>query len=141
MLTHPIKKQSISYHYLNIKLFKHFQYPGTRFLLKILSAFLCYVRGYPTMPARNTNNWYTSETWVIDPFVLETEFPFTIFPSKDRDHTDLRRIKPNSRNLLIGEQPNPSEILHPEEWLSRHRGAKPRTQCVLSSGISLLSLA
>ena len=93
------------------------------------------------MPARNTNNWYTSETWVIDPFVLETEFPFTIFPSKDRDHTDLRRIKPNSRNLLIGEQPNPSEILHPEEWLSRHRGAKPRTQCVLSSGISLLSLA
>ena len=44
------------------------------------------------MPTRNVNNWYTSETWVIDPFVLETEFPFTIFPSKDRDHTDLRRI-------------------------------------------------
>ena len=45
------------------------------------------------MPARNADNWYTSETWVIDPFVLETEFPFTIFPSKDRDHTDLRCIK------------------------------------------------
>ena len=93
------------------------------------------------MPARNTNNWYTSETWVIDPFVLETEFPFTIFPSKDRDHTDLRRIKPNSRNLLIGEQPNPSKLLPPEDRLSRHRGANQRGQCVLSPAISLLSLA
>jgi hypothetical protein len=33
----------------------------------------------------------------------------------------LRRIKPNSRNLLIGEQPNPSKILLPEDRLSRHR--------------------
>ena len=45
----------------------------------------------------------------------------TIFPPEDRDHTDSRRIKPNSRNLLIGEQPNPSKILHPEDRMSRHR--------------------
>ena len=30
-------------------------------------------------------------------------------------------IKPNSRNLLIGEQPNPSKLLPPEDRLSRHR--------------------
>ncbi|CCM06159.1 predicted protein [Fibroporia radiculosa] len=77
------------------------------------------------------NNWYTRETQPIDPFVLE----------EDRDHTDSRRIKPNSRNLLIGEQPNPSKLLPPEDRLSRHRGAKQPGQCVLSPAISLLSLA
>ena len=29
--------------------------------------------------------------------------------------------EPNSRNLLIGEQPNPSKLLPPEDRLSRHR--------------------
>ncbi|OSX56119.1 hypothetical protein POSPLADRAFT_1160974, partial [Postia placenta MAD-698-R-SB12] len=70
-------------------------------------------------------------------------------PPEDRDHTDSRRIKPNSRNLLIGEQPNPSKLLPPEDRLSRHRnysylfriGAKQPGQCVLSPAISLLSLA
>jgi hypothetical protein len=33
----------------------------------------------------------------------------------------LRRIKPNSRALLIGEQPNPSKLLLLEERTSRHR--------------------
>lgn len=87
------------------------------------------------------NNWYTRETQPIDPFVLEGLPLFTILPSEDRDHTDSRRIKPNSRNLLIGEQPNPSKIFPPEVRLSRHRGAKQPEQCVLSPAISLLSLA
>ena len=52
--------------------------------------------------------------WKVSPFLL-------IISPEDRDYTDLRRIKPNSRNLLIGEQPNPSKILHPEDRLSRHR--------------------
>ena len=48
--------------------------------------------------------------------------PFLLFiPPEDRDHTDSRRIKPNSRNLLIGEQPNPSKLFPPEVRLSRHR--------------------
>lgn len=53
----------------------------------------------------------------------------------------LRRIEPNSRTTLIGEQPNPSHLLQREDVMSRHRGAKHRRQYELSSGISLLSLA
>jgi len=88
-----------------------------------------------------TNNWYTIETHAIDPFVLEARSLFTIFPSEDRDHTDSRRIEPNSRTLLIGEQPNPSKLLPPEDRMSRHRGAKQSGQYELSRTISLLSLA
>ena len=72
-------------------------------------------------PHIKCNNWYTRETQPIDPFVLEGLPLFTIFPPEDRDHTDSRRIKPNSRTLLIGEQPNPSKLLHPEDRMSRHR--------------------
>ena len=38
---------------------------------------------------------------------------------EDKDYTDSRRIKPNSRTFLLGEQPNPSEPLHPEDKMSR----------------------
>ena len=30
------------------------------------------------------------------------------FPLEDKNYTDSRRIEPNSRSTLIGEQPNPS---------------------------------
>ena len=43
---------------------------------------------------------------------------------EDRDRTVSRRSKPNSRTTLIGEQPNPWELLHPRDVMSRHRGAK-----------------
>ena len=43
--------------------------------------------------------------------------------------------------ILIGEQPNPSQLLPREDRMSRHRGAKQPGQCVLSPAISLLSLA
>ena len=42
----------------------------------------------------------------------------------DRDRTVSRRSEPNSRTTLIGEQPNPWELLHPRDVMSRHRGAK-----------------
>ena len=64
-----------------------------------------------------------------------------IVPPEDRDHTDSRRIKPNSRTLLMGEQPNPSKLHPPEDRMNRHRGANQPGQCVLSPAISLLSLA
>jgi hypothetical protein len=68
--------------------------------------------------------------WKVFPFLL-------FFPIEDRDHTDSRRIKPNSRTLLIGEQPNPSKIFPPEDRVSRHRGVKQPWQCVLSPAINL----
>src|SRR6188474_3643728 len=62
-------------------------------------------------------------------------------PTADRDRTVSRRSKPSSRATLIGEQPNPWELLHPQDVTSRHRGAKPPRRCELLGEISLLSPA
>ena len=73
------------------------------------------------------------------PLVLEAaplNFPALTL---DRDRTVSRRSEPSSRNSLIGEQPNPWDLLQPQDELSRHRGAKHRRRCELLGGISLLS--
>lgn len=44
-----------------------------------------------------------------------------ITPKKDRIRTVSQRTKPNSRTPFIGEQPNPWELLHPQDGMSRHR--------------------
>ena len=62
-------------------------------------------------------------------------------PTEDRDQTVSRRFKPSSRTTLIGEQPNPWDLLQPQDVMSRHRGAKHRRRCELLGGISLLSPA
>ena len=60
-------------------------------------------------------------------------------PTTDRDRTVSRRSEPSSRATLIGEQPNPWDLLQPQDVTSRHRGAKPRRRCELLGPISLLS--
>src|SRR4029078_6547646 len=60
-------------------------------------------------------------------------------PTADRDQTVSRRFKPSSRTALIGEQPNPWDLLQPQDAMGRHRGAKPLRRCELSGVISLLS--
>ncbi len=60
-------------------------------------------------------------------------------PTADRDQTVSRRFKPSSRAALIGEQPNPWDLLQPQDATSRHRGAKPPRRCELLAEISLLS--
>src|SRR5512132_2811561 len=50
-----------------------------------------------------------------------------------------RRSKPSSRTALMGEQPNPWDLLQPQDAMSRHRGAKPCRRCELLGKISLLS--
>src|SRR2546428_9586260 len=62
-------------------------------------------------------------------------------PTADRDRTVSRRSEPSSRATLIGEQPNPWDLLQPQDVTSRHRGAKPPRRCELLGGISLLSPA
>ena len=62
-------------------------------------------------------------------------------PAEDKDRTVLRRSEPSSRTTLIGEQPNPWDLLQPQDVMSRHRGAKHRRRCELLGGISLLSPA
>ena len=56
------------------------------------------------------------------------------------NRTVSRRSEPNSRTTLIGEQPNPWDLLQPQDVMSRHRGAKPRRRCERLGVISLLSL-
>ena len=60
-------------------------------------------------------------------------------PTTDRDRTVSRRSEPSSRAALMGEQPNPWDLLQPQDATSRHRGAKPPRRCGLLGEISLLS--
>ena len=62
-------------------------------------------------------------------------------PTTDRDRTVSRRSEPSSRATLMGEQPNPWDLLQPQDVTSRHRGAKPLRRCELLGVISLLSPA
>ena len=62
----------------------------------------------------------------------------TLIP--DMDRTVSRRSEPSSRTTLMGEQPNPWDLLQPQDVMSRHRGAKPSRRCELLEKISLLSL-
>ena len=73
------------------------------------------------------------------PLVLESELLKYPAPTTDRDRTVSRRSEPSSRATLIGEQPNPWDLLQPQDVMSRHRGAKLRRRCELLGGISLLS--
>ena len=75
------------------------------------------------------------------PLVLGTN-PLKIpTPTADRDRTVSRRSEPSSRTTLIGEQPNPWDLLQPQDVMSRHRGAKRRRRYGLLGVISLLSPA
>src|SRR5215218_8088686 len=62
-------------------------------------------------------------------------------PTADRDQTVSRRSEPSSRTTLIGEQPNPWDLLQPQDVMSRHRGAKQPRRYELLGVISLLSPA
>src|ERR687893_493407 len=73
------------------------------------------------------------------PLVLRADPLRPRAPAADRDRTVSRRSKPSSRTALIGEQPNPWDLLQPQDAMSRHRGAKPRRRCELLGVISLLS--
>ena len=73
------------------------------------------------------------------PLVLGTAFLKSPSATEDRDRTVSRRSKPSSRTALMGEQPNPWDLLQPQDAMSRHRGAKPLRRYGRSGAISLLS--
>ena len=101
------------------------------------SAFILAARDYPAMPlARQLEH---QRCVLSNPLVLG-EKPLTFpAPTTDRDRPVSRRSKPSSRTAFIGEQPNPWELLHPQDAMSRHRGAKPPRRYELLGEISLLS--
>ena len=105
----------------------------------MLSAVILSIRSYPALPLarQQVHQWYVHP----GPLVLGAaplKFPT---PTADRDRTVSRRSKPSSRTTLIGEQPNPWDLLQPQDVMSRHRGAKHRRRYELLGGISLLSPA
>ena len=105
----------------------------------MLSAVILSAHSYPAMPlARQLVHQRCVHP---GPLVLGTA-PLKIRrPTADRDRTVSRRSKPSSRTTLIGEQPNPWDLLQPQDVMSRHRGAKHPRRCELLGGISLLSPA
>ena len=103
----------------------------------MLSAFILSEHSYPAMPlARQQEHQRFVHP---NPLVLGTALLNSPTPTADRDRPGSRRSKPSSRTALIGEQPNPWDLLQPQDAMSRHRGAKPRRRYELLGVISLLS--
>ena len=103
----------------------------------MLSAFILAVRSYPALPLARQ---LVHQRYIRSgPLVLRACPLNLLAPTTDRDRTVLRRSEPSSRATLIGEQPNPWDLLQPQDVTSRHRGAKPLRRYELLGGISLLS--
>ena len=103
----------------------------------MLSAFIPSERSYPAVALAGQ---LVHQRFVHSgPLVLgATPLKFPT-PTTDRDRTVSRRSEPSSRDALMGEQPNPWDLLQPQDATSRHRGAKPPRRCGLLGEISLLS--
>ncbi len=87
----------------------------------MLSALICSARGYPAMQLALQP--VHQRCVQPGPLVLRSA-PFKFpTPTTDRDRTVSRRSEPSSRATLIGEQPNPWNLLQPQDVTSRHRGA------------------
>ena len=103
----------------------------------MLSALIRSQVSYPTMPL--TRQLEHQSLVIPGPLVLgnvPVKYPA---PAEDKDRTVLRRSEPSSRTTLIGEQPNPWDLLQPQDVMSRHRGAKQRRRYERLGAISLLS--
>ena len=103
----------------------------------MLSALIPTRLGYPAVPLAEQP--VNRRSVHHGPLVLVTEPLKTPAPTIDRDRTVSRRSEPSSRATLMGEQPNPWDLLQPQDVTSRHRGAKPLRRYELLGGISLLS--
>jgi hypothetical protein len=105
----------------------------------MLSALISSIRSYSAMrlAPQQIHQRYVQ----LGPLVLESGLLKLQTPTTDRDRTVSRRSEPSSRATLMGEQPNPWDLLQPQDVTSRHRGAKPLRRCELLGVISLLSPA
>ena len=105
----------------------------------MLSAVIPSVLSYPAMPLARQQ---VHQRYVHPgPLVLGATPLISPTTTADRDRTVSRRSKPSSRTALIGEQPNPWDLLQPQDAMSRHRGAKQPRRYELLGVISLLSPA
>jgi len=103
----------------------------------MLSALISSGRSYPAVPL--AGQLVHQRSVQPGPLVLRSGPLKLLTPTTDRDRTVSRRSEPSSRATLMGEQPNPWDLLQPQDVTSRHRGAKPPRRCELLGEISLLS--
>ena len=103
----------------------------------MLSAFIRSILSYPAMLL--AEQLVHQRSVQRGPLVLPPDLLKSLTPTEDRDRTVSRRSEPSSRTTLIGEQPNPWDLLQPQDVMSRHRGAKHPRRYGLLGGISLLS--
>jgi hypothetical protein len=105
----------------------------------MLSALISSIHSYSALPLaqQQIHQRYVQP----GPLVLRLGPLNSLTPTTDRDRTVSRRSEPSSRATLIGEQPNPWDLLQPQDVTSRHRGAKPPRRYELLGEISLLSPA
>ena len=103
----------------------------------MLSAFIPSERSYPAMLL--AEQLVHQRSVQPGPLVLGSDLLKYPTPTADRDRTVSRRSEPSSRSALIGEQPNPWDLLQPQDALSRHRGAKLPRRYERLGAISLLS--
>ena len=105
----------------------------------MLSAVIPSAHSYPAMPlARQPVHQRCVHPGPLVLGIAPLKYPT---PTADRDRTVSRRSEPSSRATLIGEQPNPWDLLQPQDVMSRHRGAKRFRRYGLLGTISLLSPA
>src|SRR6266513_998731 len=105
----------------------------------MLSALILAEHSYPALPL--TRQLEHQRFVRLGPLVLMSEPLNSPAPTVDKDRTVSRRSEPSSRTALTGEQPDPWDLLQPQDAMSRHRGAKPSRRYELLDSISLLSLA
>ena len=105
----------------------------------MLSAVISSILSYPALQLalQPVHQWYVQP----GPLVLGSTPLNSSTRIADRDRTVSRRSEPSSRTTLIGEQPNPWDLLQPQDVMSRHRGAKRFRRYELLGIISLLSPA
>ena len=95
----------------------------------MLSAFILSVHSYPAVPL--ARQLVHQRNVLQNPLVLKKNLRKFRAPTADRDRPVSRRSEPSSRTTFIGEQPNPWELLHPQDVMSRHRVIKSTLSCGL----------
>ena len=103
----------------------------------MLSAVISAERGYSALQLASQ---LTHQRFVHPgPLVLGAALLNSLSPTADRDRPVSRRSEPSSRTALTGEQPDPWDLVQPQDAMSRHRGAERSRRYELLDFTSLLS--
>ena len=93
----------------------------------MLSAVISARRSYPANAVGTTTG--TPEVSPPGPLVLGAAPLKSLTPTADRDRPVSRRSEPSSGTALTGEQPDPWDLVQPQDAMSRHRGAERDRRC------------